>query len=98
MTNQPPDEQQIREMLTQLHDELEHTQTLDDDERAMMRHLMSDIQQMLNRQDAGQGMQYKPDRSFVNRLRKALDMMEVSHPTLTLMMEKALDTLNIAGI
>jgi hypothetical protein len=98
MSEQRPDDQQIRQMLVQLHDELQQAKTLDDDERALMRHLMSDIQEMLKRSDEAQALAYAANPSFLSRLQKSVDVLEVNHPALTVMIEKALDTLNLAGI
>jgi polyhydroxyalkanoate synthesis regulator phasin len=89
---QPPNDQEIRRMLMQLHEELEQAQTLDENERAMMRHLMNDIQATLERTG------HHPTSSFVDRLEESVEVLEVSHPTLSSIIRKALDTLNIAGI
>jgi DNA repair ATPase RecN len=98
MSEQRPDDQQIRQILTQLHDELQHAQTLDDDERAMMRHLMADIQDMLKRSENAQTRGYPANQSLMARLEQSIDVLEMNHPALTVMIEKALDTLNLAGI
>ncbi len=98
MSQQQPNNQDIRRTLIQLHDELERTQSLDENERAMMRHLMNDIQEMLRRSGPAESFEYKPNKSFLGRMEQSIDMLEVSHPTLTAMINKALETLNIAGI
>ncbi len=98
MSEQRPDDQQIRQMLVQLHDKLERTHTLDEDERALMRHLMADIQEMLDQPGAREAPRYQPTQPFVDRLEKSIDLLEVNHPTLTVVIEKLLDTLNLAGI
>jgi hypothetical protein len=98
MSEQQPDDPEIRRMLVQLHDRLETARTLNDDERVMMRHLMADIQELLRQQEAKEGIRYQPSRSFLNRLQQSIDLLEVNHPTLTVMIEKLLDTLNLAGI
>ncbi len=98
MSDERPDDQEIRRMLVQLHDRLESARTINDDERAMMRHLMTDIQDLLSQQDAEEASRYQPSRSFLNRLQHSIDILEVNHPTLTVMIEKLLDTLNLAGI
>ncbi len=96
MFEQQPKNQEIREMLIQLHDELERTQTLDENERTMMRHLINDIQEALNRQAGTDQPQAEP--TIITRLEKAVSLLEVEHPTLTAAIQKALDTLNVAGI
>lgn len=96
MFEQQPKNQEIREMLIQLHDELERTQTLDENERSMMRHLINDIQEALNRQAGSDQPPAEP--TIITRLEKAVSLLEVEHPTLTAAIQKALDTLNVAGI
>ncbi len=98
MSDQQPNHEEIRQMLIQLHDELEHTKTLDENERAMMRHLMNDIQDMLKRTEKQSPPEYQPSQNFLNRMETSVDILEVSHPTLTAMIQKALDVLNMAGI
>jgi hypothetical protein len=98
MSEQKPNDQEIRRMLIQLHDELEHTQTLDESEQVMMRHLMNDIQEMLARTEHQKNPRYQPSSTFVDRLEESVETLEVSHPTLSSLIRKALDTLNVAGI
>lgn len=92
MSEQKPSDQDIRRMLLQLHEELERKQALNEDEQAMMRHLMDDIQATLARTG------HQHSGSIVERLEKTVETLEVSHPTLSSIVRKALDTLNIAGI
>jgi hypothetical protein len=98
MNEQQPTDHEIRDTLIQLHDELEQTQSLDENERALMRHLMNDIQDMLSRTGTQASPSYRPSRSALGRMETSIDVLEVSHPTLTAMIQKALDILNIAGI
>ncbi len=92
MSDQKPNDQDIRRMLSELHDELERTQSLDENEQAMMRHLMNDIQAALARKG------HKPASSLVDRLEESVEVLEVSHPTLSSLIRSTLDTLNMAGI
>ncbi len=98
MSEQKPNDQDIRRMLTQLHDELERTQTLDENEQAMMRHLMNDIREMLARTEHQKNPSYQLNNTFMDQLEESVETLEVSHPTLSSLIRKALDTLNIAGI
>jgi hypothetical protein len=59
---------------------------------------MADIQDLLRQQDVVETPRIQPSRSFLNRLQHSIDILEVNHPTLTVMIEKLLDTLNLAGI
>lgn len=101
MNNQRASDEQIREMLIKLHAELEQTQALDPEERALLRHLMADIQEMLDRPEgatAPDQPRYQPSQKFLNRLQNSIELIEANHPALRVMVEKALDTLNLAGI
>lgn len=92
MSEQKPSDPEIRRMLAQLHEALESAPSIDESEQAMMRQLMSDIQASL----AQAGHQHSS--SFLDRLEGSVESLEVSHPTLSSMIRKALDTLNMAGI
>ena len=98
---QQPDDQQIRETLIQLHNELERTKSLNKDEQDMLRHLMADIQDLLSSSELESDPdqpRYQPSQNFLNRLQDSIDLFEANHSTLRIMLEKALDTLSIAGI
>lgn len=94
---QHPDDQEIRKMLVQLHDELEHAQDLDADEEAMLRHLMADIQTMLKRSGAPGARIYPANPSILDRFQESIDTVEATHPTLAGAIRKVLDTLTVAG-
>jgi hypothetical protein len=98
MTEQKPDQRQILDTLKELHDELERIHFMDEKERNLVRHLMTDIEEHLRHFDAGAAPGYQPSPSSMERLRKAINFFEVSHPTLTRMIEKALEALDVAGI
>lgn len=95
---QRPDDQEIRKMLIELHEDLEHAQNLDDDEKAMLRHLMVDIQAMLKRSEAPGARIIPASPSILDRFQQSIDLVEVTHPTLAVAIRKVLDTLTIAGI
>lgn len=97
MSQQQPDDQEIRKMLIQLHDELQRTKTLDEDEKALLRHLMADIQTML-KPSGERGAVTAANDSILDRFAQSIDVLEAEHPTLAALIRKALDTLNIAGI
>ncbi len=98
MSEQKPSDKEMYRMLVQLHDELERAQPLDENERAMLRHLLGDIQGMLAQSGGKTSLGSRPNQRFLDGLRKAIDTFEVSNPTLTMIIEKTLDTLSIAGI
>ena len=89
------DQQQLREKLIQLHDELEHTESLDDDTRAALDDLSKDIRELLD-QPGG-----KADRRYgllSTSLRANLTRFESTHPRLTAAMEHAIDALVQMGV
>ena len=98
--NDQPSKQQIRQMLIQLHDQLAKSEAegLGENEQALMQHLMVDIQEMLERAEHGTSPRYQANPTVLERMEIAMAEMEVTHPILTGMIKKALDTLNIAGI
>lgn len=89
------DKQELRNMLVQIHDELEHTESLDSESRALLEHLMADVQDLLNREEKGLSTQGHP---ITGRLRESIQMFELSHPNLTLSMGHLLDILSQAGV
>jgi MarR-like DNA-binding transcriptional regulator SgrR of sgrS sRNA len=100
MSEQQPQshDQEIRQALIQLHDELEHTRSVSQDDRAMLRHLMKDIQSMLEKYDAENSSPLETEEPLLDRLETAVGQLEVEHPTLAAVIQKAIDTLNVAGI
>jgi hypothetical protein len=98
MSEQKPDDREIRQMLTRLHAELEKTETLDDDERQLMLRLMGDIQETLKRSSSKSIPSEQVKKSLIWRLDASIDLLEINHPALAAMVQKALDTLSIAGI
>ncbi len=86
---------QLGQALEQLHSELEQTQSLDDETRDSLRHLVRDIQRLL--EESGQPTAHR-SHSLNERLNEALLQLEVSHPHLALNMERVLDAFNEMGI
>lgn len=84
-------DQRLRELLQQLHDELERIKSVDEKGREMLSHLSADIQQFLD-----------PDQdnptTLLSRLQDAIDHFEVEHPAVTAALSQMLNTLSNAGI
>ncbi len=89
------DHQQLRERLTQLHDELERTQTVDADTRAVLDDLSKDIRELLDR--PGETMDRRYHKLSAN-LRANLVLFEATHPRLTAAMERTVDALVQMGV
>ncbi len=89
------DPQQLRAMLEQLHAEIENAQSVDEGERELLEHLMADIRTVLARSGEEAPPQYQP---LIQRLGEAVKQYEASHPTLTMLMGRVLDTLSNVGV
>jgi hypothetical protein len=89
------DEQGLRTLLEQLHAEIEHTQSVDEKGRDVLRDLGSDIRELLARSEADQT---QAEQSLLGRLEESISYLEVTHPTLTNTLSKILESLSNAGI
>ena len=89
------EEQELRKLLEQLHTEIEHTQSVDDTGRALLRDLGSDIRELLARSDADQS---QAKQSLFGRLEESISYLEVTHPTLTNTIAQLMESLSNAGI
>jgi hypothetical protein len=72
-------EHHLRQMLEQLHTELQRTDTVDDRSRELLRSVLGDIEDLLERK---QKPGTQPE-SIIERLREAVRTFETSHPKLT---------------
>jgi len=84
-----------RELLQQLRDEIKNTQTVDEKGRDLLRDLDGDIHALLERSEE------HPDEEHpfvIQNLERTLTHFEVTHPELTVLVSKLLDTLSNAGI
>lgn len=80
-------DEKLRQSLEELHTELEQAQSLDDETRKLLQHLMQDIQSILR---SSSPKQYA---SLDKRLRDAIQQLEESHPSLVLTIGRVLDHL-----
>ena len=88
------DDQQLRHDLEKLRAELHRTESLDENQREMLRTLAADIEDLLGRK-TNHPQHYKGLRE---RLREAVAELEASHPRTTLMMRQVIDSLAYLGI
>lgn len=87
-------EQHLREMLEQLHTELQRADTIDDRSRELLHGLIVDIENLLEgKQKAG-----THPESIIERLREAVRAFETTHPTLTGAIGGVADALARVGI
>jgi len=84
-------DQKLRELLQQLHDELERTESVDEQGREMLNHLSADIQKFIDPAE-------EDDDTLFGRIQDAIDQFEVDHPAITAALSQVLNTLNNAGI
>ena len=87
-------EQHLRQMLNELHTELQRTDTIDDPSRKLLRSLLDDIEDLLERKEKG-GTQ---SQSVVERLRETVRAFETTHPALTEAIGRMADALAAMGV
>ena len=85
---------QLRDELERLNAELRQAASLDDEEREMLRSLATEIEELLARDNV------RPHHySGLNeRLKGAVARLEASHPQVTLLMRRVIDSLSYLGI
>jgi hypothetical protein len=84
----------LREQLEHLHGELSQTETVDARQRELLKTLENDIQELLGREQ-NQPHHY---RGLGERLNEAVAQLEASHPQVTLLMRRAIDSLAYLGV
>jgi predicted component of type VI protein secretion system len=85
-------EADLRRMLEQLHTELQRADTIDDSSRELLRSVVGDIEDLLERKQGAQ------PESIIERLREAVRAFENTHPTLTDAIGRVADALAGIGI
>ena len=91
-----PKRPELRERLQRLHEELENTDSVDDDARELLGSLLADIQSLLDRSSDADAA-HTPG-SLSKRLEAATREWETSHPTLSAAVGRVMDTLSNMGI
>ena len=84
-------DQNLRELLEQLHNELERTNSVDEKGREMLSHINVDIQKFLDPSE-------EDDDTLFDRIQDAIDHFEVDHPAITSALSQILNALSNAGI
>jgi hypothetical protein len=85
---------ELLKLLEQVHNEIGQVEDIDEDSRELLTHLAADIQELLERSEPSA----ESDLSIQERLQKAIDEFEVSHPTLTNTLSQLSAVLSNAGI
>lgn len=86
--------EELRAQLERLHGELSQTETVDAQQRELLKTLENDIQDLLSREQ-NQPHHY---RGLGERLNEAVIQLEASHPKITLLMRRAIDSLAYLGV
>lgn len=84
-------DQKFRELLDQLHNELEQTESVDEEGREMLIHLNKDIRRFIDPAE-------DDDETIFERIQDAIDHFEVEHPAITAALSQMLNALSNAGI
>ena len=87
-------DQNLRELLEKLHQELEQIEVTDEAGRERLRHLDADIRSLLERSDELE----EADEPMLERLQDSIDHFETTHPRLTMMLSQMMTILSNAGI
>lgn len=87
-------DQNLHDLLEELHREVHEMDVVDESERERLRHLEADIRKLLARS----GANIEADEPMLERLQEAIDQFEVTHPRLTMMLSQMMTILSNAGI
>jgi hypothetical protein len=87
-------DQNLRELLEKLHQELERIEATDESGREMLHHLEADIRALRKRS----GEKVETDEPMLERLQDTIDHFEATHPRLTMMLSQMMTILSNAGI
>ncbi len=88
-------DQELCQLLEQLHTEIKQTDSVDPNERELLHDLEVDIRELLERCDADE-VQIRPVK--IRRLEDAISYMAVNHPKLTAMPSSMSTILSNAGV
>lgn len=87
---------ELRQLLEELHKKIESTTIVDEKGRELLSHLSVDIRNLLER--AGHEERLRGSAWEVGRLEESVRHFEVTHPNLTAALSQLLNILNNAGI
>jgi uncharacterized protein DUF4404 len=88
------DKQQLRDRLEELHKELQQINSVDKDEREILKKMIGDINKLIEAEDTDQNHY---DR-LGEGLREGIERFEASHPRATMLMGQLADALAKIGI
>lgn len=87
---------ELRQLLEELHQKVESAEAVDERGRELLNHLSDDIRGLLERSETEE---LPPETSTeINSIEESIRYFEVTHPTLTATLSQMLNILNNAGI
>ena len=86
---------EFRDLLSELHTEIENTQEVDEKGLELLRHIKEDITILLERSEENPS---PANPSITRNLENTLSHFEVTHPSLTGLISKLLESLSSSGI
>jgi hypothetical protein len=89
------EDQELRELIDKLHTEIENTHTVDEKGKELLAHLESDIRMLLARTGEST-IPVQP--TTIQRLEEGISHFEATHPALTALLSRFLESLSNAGI
>lgn len=89
------EDQELRKLIEQLHAEIQNTHSVDKKGQELLTHLEADIQELLARAD-GDATPVHP--TTLHRMEDGLNHFEATHPALTNLLSKLLESLSNVGI
>ena len=87
---------ELRQLLEELHQKIETTNSVDEKGRELLSHLSVDIHNLLER--TGHDEHLRGTQWEIGRIEESIQHFEVSHPNLTAALSQLLNILNNAGI
>ncbi len=87
------EQQKLRDLLLQLHQELEQVDSVDTTTEGVLSNLRADMQRLLDEKTGTA----KEDESLVERMKEALSHFEEGHPKLSLTLQLLLESLAKMG-
>jgi len=89
-------DEELRELLEELHKKIETTNSVDEKGRELLSHLSVDIRNLLER--TGHEERLRGSQWEIGRMEESIRHFEVTHPNLTAALSQLLSILNNAGI
>ena len=89
-------DEELRELLEELHKKIETTNSVDEKGRELLSHLSVDIRNLLER--TGHEEHLRGNQWEIGRMEESIRHFEVTHPNLTAALSQLLNVLNNAGI